>query len=150
MRKLFRFTMIVAIAALTMASCKSKQKVTEISGAFKPATEVKSETTAQPAAKTETLQEVTRNESFKLADGETNSGALNKKYHVVVGSFGIQSNATGLRNTLNNEGNPALIVINEKGMYRVLIDSFDDYKAAHDKIDSIKGRFPDAWVLVQK
>jgi cell division protein FtsN len=69
---------------------------------------------------------------------------------VVVGSFGKQSNAKGLQSTLNTEGNKAVIVVNEKGMFRVLISSYNDYKQAHVRIKEISNRFPDAWVLVQK
>jgi prophage antirepressor-like protein len=51
---------------------------------------------------------------------------------------------------LKSEGNKALVVINEKGMYRVLIASYNDYDQAHVRIKQISNRFPDAWVLVQK
>ena len=85
-----------------------------------------------------------------MADGETNTAAFNKKYHVVVGSFGVQNNAKNLQRTLNSEGNNALIVVNEQGMFRVLLASYDEYAQARSRIDQIKGRFPDAWVLRQK
>lgn len=151
MNKGFKFLMIIGLSVAVLSSCKTKQKVTDLTGANKPAVEASSEEMAvvQPAA-TSTLKEVTRNETFKLADGETNTSAMSKKYHVVVGSFSIQSNAINLRNTLLNEGNEALIVVNENGMFRVLVASFNDYTVAHQKIDAIKSRFADAWVLVQK
>ena len=43
-----------------------------------------------------------------------------------------------------------IIVINEKGMYRVLLISCDEYLQAKSKINNISDKFPDAWVLVQK
>ena len=92
--------------------------------------------------------EVTRNENFSLVDGDKN--ALTFKYYVVVGSFTKQSNAKGLQTSLITEGNKAIIVINEKLMYRVLISSFNDYNLAHARIREISTRFPDAWVLVHK
>lgn len=92
--------------------------------------------------------EVTRNENFTLVDGE--SAVFKSKYHVVVGSFSKAENAKGLQTNLKAEGNKAIVVKNEKGMYRVLISSFNDYYKAHDHIKQISGRFPDAWVLVQK
>ena len=75
---------------------------------------------------------------------------MNYKYHVVVGSFKNQSNAKGLQRTLNSEGNNAFIVVNEQGMYRVIINSYNDYNQAHARINDLQNRFPDAWVLIQK
>jgi cell division protein FtsN len=51
---------------------------------------------------------------------------------------------------LNAEGKKAVVVVNEKGMYRVLIASFNDYAQAHALISQINTRFPGSWVLVQK
>jgi cell division protein FtsN len=67
-----------------------------------------------------------------------------------VGSFKSQTNAKGLQSTLLSEGNKAIIVINEQGWYRVLIASYNEYAQARTKINQIKTRFADAWVLVQK
>ena len=91
---------------------------------------------------------MTRNESFSLSSGD--ASAFKSKYHVVVGSFKSIDNAKGLQSTLVKEGNKALVVVNEQGMYRVLMSSFNDYGMAHNFINNIKDRFPDAWVLVQK
>ena len=154
MKKTIRLMLALAVVVLATSACKSTQKITEIpAGAKKTAVAPKPVTPAPaPAAlattKTVVEPEVVRNENFSLVDGEKD--ALKNKYHVVVGSFKGQANAQGLQKTLNSEGNKALIVINEKGMYRVLIASFNDYKEAHVKIKEIAGRFADAWVLVQK
>lgn len=150
MTKTFRlFILLVAIVSVAFSACKSKQNVTSIPGANVPA---KSETISQPTTQksTTTEQEFTRNESFSAAAGESNVDALRKKYHVIVGSFTKHENAKGLRTQLVYEGNTALIVVNEKGMYRVIIASYDDYSGAKTKINQIKNRFSDAWVLVQK
>lgn len=149
MMRAIRLFIIVAVVGTLATSCKSKQKVTEITGADKPATTVAT-TTPTRVETTSDQSEVYRNETFKLADGETNAAAMGKKFHVVVGSFSIQNNAIGLKNTLVNEGNPSLIVVNEKGMFRVLLASFDEYAQARARINEVKGRFADAWVLVQK
>ncbi|MDR0370831.1 MAG: SPOR domain-containing protein [Prevotellaceae bacterium] len=93
---------------------------------------------------------VPRNEKFAMAEGEKNLTAFGKKYHVVVGSFRNQDNARGLQRTLNAQGNDALIVVNEQGMFRVLIASFNEHIEADRKIDRIKYEFPDAWVLIQR
>ena len=150
--------LIIALAVVMMAatSCKTKQKIAEIPAganieATAPKTVVTQPTVNQPPVSSEANDpEITRNENFSLANGETNSDAMNYKYHVVVGSFKSQSNAQGLQKTLNSEGNKAVIVVNEQGMFRVLIASFNDYKQAHVRIKDLASRFPDAWVLVKK
>ena len=159
MNKTIRLTIALAVVMLATSACKTKQKIVEVpAGANIEATSPKNvvttpaQTTTAPvenkAVSNET--EVTRNENFSLAEGETNTDALNYKYHVVVGSFTKQTNAKGLQSTLNNEGNKAVVVVNEKAMYRVLIYSVNDYAKAHAFIKQIANRFPDAWVLVQK
>lgn len=152
MKKIVGMFLMAAIVLTGSTSCKSKQKVTEISGANVEAT-AKTNTAATTASTTATAAtetEKTRNEKFSLAEGETNIAAFNSKYHVVVGSFSIQQNAKNLQRTLNSEGNNALVVVNEQGMFRVLIASFNEYTQARERINQINTRFPDAWVLVQK
>ena len=154
MNKTIRFFLALAIVAMTGTACKSKQKVAEIKGADIPATT----TTTTPTVTTLVVNttpevvsseaEVTRNETFSLSDGD--AAALKFRYHVVVGSFKSQTNAKGLQSTLLSEGNKAIIVINEQGWYRVLIASYNEYAQARTKINQIKTRFADAWVLVQK
>ena len=152
MKKILGMFLMAAIVLACSTSCKSKQKVTEISGANVEAT-AKTNTAAATASTTATAAtetEKTRNEKFSMAEGETNTAAFNSKYHVVVGSFSIQQNAKNLQRALNSEGNNALVVVNEQGMFRVLIASFNEYTQARERINQINTRFPDAWVLVQK
>jgi cell division protein FtsN len=157
--KSIRLTLALAVVIMATSACKTKQKIAEIpAGANIQAAAPKTSTVQTPSTYSTPASsdvksavnenEVTRNENFSLVDGE--AGSLNYKYHVVVGSFGKQTNAKGLQGTLKSEGNKALIVVNEKGMYRVLISSYNDYKQAHARIKEISNRFPDAWVLVQK
>ncbi|OIP84415.1 MAG: hypothetical protein AUK44_02500 [Porphyromonadaceae bacterium CG2_30_38_12] len=151
------FVTIVLVTTL-FSACKTKQKVTKITGANIEAnstvapsnnTQQAEVTTVDPSLQPE--QELTRNERFTLVDGDgVAGGSLTAKYYVVVGSFKSQMNAKGLQSTLKNEGNKALVVVNEQAMYRVLIASFNDYGDAHKLINQISQRFPDAWVLVQK
>lgn len=152
MNKAIRLFLALAVVAMASTACKSKQKVAEITGAnITVGSTNGSATTVTPAPVNESVvseNEVTRNESFTLAEGD--ASALNSKYHVVVGSFKSQTNAKGLQNTLNSEGNKALVVINEQGMYRVIIASFNEYSQAKSRIAQIQNRFADAWVLVQK
>jgi cell division protein FtsN len=142
--------LLVTFISLSLFSCKSKQLVSEIKGANVPATTEVAPKPVAPKPVVSTQPEVTRSESFKLAEGETNTTAMGKKYHVQVGAFSNHDNARNLRVKLVNEGNNALVVENESGMLRVIISSFDEYAEARAKIDQIKGAYPDAWVLVQK
>jgi cell division protein FtsN len=152
MKKVMRIFMMLAIVTFVATSCKTKQKVTEISGANVPATSttVSPSVTAAPVttAPVASEPEVTRNESFTLSEGD--AASMQYKYHVVVGSFKNPTNAKGLQSTLLSEGNKALVVVNEASWYRVIIASFNGYNEAHAKINQIKDRFADAWVLVQK
>lgn len=153
MNKTIKLILALAIVAMAGTACKSKQKVAEITGANIVVGSTTTTPTVTTPAKTTTTTvsnepEVTRNESFTLSEGD--ASALNNKYHVVVGSFKSQVNAKGLQTTLKNEGNKALVVVNEQGMFRVLIASYNEYSQARARINEIKERFADAWVLVQK
>ena len=154
MNKSIKLIIALGLVMMATSACKTKQKVAEIpAGANVEATNTATPTVVTKPGTYETTSnetEVTRNEKFKLADGETNTEAMNSKYHVVVGSFSVQANSKGLQSTLNAEGNKSIVVVNENGMFRVLITSLNDYKLAHDRIKQIATRFPDAWVLVQK
>jgi len=147
MKKTLPLIMIFAATMLLMPSCKSKQQITDISGAqIQAAAPTQTTVTIQA----EPVQEITRDEKFALATGETNADALKFKYHVVVGSFKTQSNAKGLQNSLNAEGHNSVVVVNETGMFRVIMTSYNEYAQARAHINRILNRFPDSWVLVQK
>jgi len=157
MNKIIRIFILVAIAGVSFTACKSKQKMTTVPGATIPAATTPTTTSSTVSSTTRPVQqptppqqEVTRQETFKLAAGETNNTALKKKFHVVVGAFTIHDNARNLRTKLTREGNDALTVENDKGMLRVIIASYNEYSQAKAKIDEIRATYSDAWVLVQK
>ena len=143
MKKSVYLLAVLFIAGLSFSACKSKQKVITIPNAHAEAAPAVIEA---PVSEPEEV----RDEKFTLDADERNTAVLNQKYHVVVGSFKNRDNAKGLQQTLNKEGNNAVIVVNEQGMYRVLIVSYQNYKEAREKINQIKTRFSDAWVLIQK
>lgn len=165
-------TALLACALLALGSCK----VQNAPGAYIPAEgdkpakealaqkpkkeEPKPAETPQPAetavaetpvaAETpavEAEKEVTRTEAFSVIEGESDTNL--KTYHVVIGSFKSQENAKRLQARMRPDYKP-VIVINERGMYRVLLTSYDDYASAKQKIADIRPQFADAWVLVQK
>ena len=84
-----------------------------------------------------------RQESVQLISG---SGL--KDFSVIVGSFGLISNAEGLQQRLKAAGYDAQIVKNEdKNMYRVVATTFASKAAAVDSRDQLRATYPDAWLL---
>ncbi len=89
-------------------------------------------------------------EKISLVEGETNTKLMTMKYHVVVGSFQNKDNAKKRQQEFTPAYTPTL-VINEKGMYRVILLSFDDYDSAKSAIKDLSDTLPkDTWVLRQK
>ena len=84
-----------------------------------------------------------RQESVQLIHGN----GLNA-YSVVVGSFGLLSNAESLYQRLRDAGYNAQVVKNEeKNMYRVVASSFADKPSAVTSRDQLRNTYPDAWLL---
>lgn len=104
----------------------------------------------EPAAPAPVVEEkeVTRAEKFEVIEEQKDVVVL-KKYHVVIGSFGNKDNALRLQAQMKPQYEP-IIVRNEKGMYRVLLMTYDTYKEAKTKIAEVRDQFPDAWVLVMQ
>ena len=102
----------------------------------------------EPAPKVVEEKEVTRAEKFEVIEEQKDVVVL-KKYHVVIGSFGNKDNALRLQGQMKPQYEP-IIVRNEKGMYRVLLMTYDTYKEAKAKIGEVREQFPDAWVLIRE
>lgn len=102
----------------------------------------------EPAPEVVEEKEVTRAEKFEVIEEQKDVVVL-KKYHVVIGSFGNKDNALRLQGQMKPQYEP-IIVRNEKGMYRVLLMTYDTYKEAKTKIVEIREQFPDAWVLIRE
>ena len=90
-----------------------------------------------------------REDIFRLVSDS--DAPLLRAYNIVVGSFSLQDNAKKLKSTLMESNYKPIIVVNEKGMFRVIIASFDNYDRAKDEMNnSVRDKFPDAWILTQK
>ena len=84
-----------------------------------------------------------RQESVQLIHGN----GLNA-FSVVVGSFGLLSNAESLYQRLKDAGYDAQVVKNdEKNMFRVVASSFAEKSAAVSSRDQLRNTYPDAWLL---
>ena len=76
------------------------------------------------------------------------SGNGLKAFSVVVGSFGLVSNAEGLQQRLRDAGYDAQIVKNEaNNMFRVVAATFSDKLGAVNSRDQLRATYPDAWLL---
>ena len=78
------------------------------------------------------------------------NGSGLKAFSVVVGSFGLQSNAEGLQQRLKNAGYDAQIVKNEdRNMFRVVAATFDNKADAARSRDQFREQeaYKDAWLL---
>ena len=78
------------------------------------------------------------------------SGNGLKAFSVVVGSFGLVSNAEGLQQRLKDAGYNAQIVKNEdRNMYRVIASTFDNKADAARSRDQFREQeaYKDAWLL---
>jgi cell division protein FtsN len=147
-------------AAMAFTSCKSSEsaykKAYEKAKQYDTATAQASNTDnsavvapveARPATETRVVDNLdnvsVRQESVLLV-----SGAGLKAFSVVVGSFGLISNAEGLQQRLRAAGYDAQIVKNEdKNMYRVVASTFAGKADAVYSRDQLRATYPDAWLL---
>jgi cell division protein FtsN len=147
-------------AALAFTSCKSSEsaykKAYEKAKQYDTATAQASNTdnsavvapvVARPATETRVVDNLdnvsVRQESVMLV-----SGVGLKAFSVVVGSFGLISNAEGLQQRLRAAGYDAQIVKNEdKNMYRVVASTFAGKADAVYSRDQLRATYPDAWLL---
>ena len=147
-------------AAMAFTSCKSSESAYK--KAYEKAKQYDTQTAQQEAvaqeavvapveAKPVTQAQVVdnldnisvRQESVQLIHGN----GLNA-FSVVVGSFGLLSNAESLYQRLKDAGYDAQVVKNEdKNMYRVVASSFAEKASAVSSRDQLRNTYPDAWLL---
>ncbi|GHT72300.1 cell division protein [Bacteroidia bacterium] len=149
--KFYLFGLAISFVFL-FSACKAKQsyymqsyeaaKAQEAQQATRPATEFTPVEKAKPTT-TENFQRE------KVTVVGTNSQL--KQYSVVIGSFVNKTNAESLRDRMAAQGYNALLAQNEKGMYRVIVATFDDKDRAAAERQVIKNKFApdfsDAWLL---
>ncbi len=172
MKKVFTSGVLVA-AALAFTACHSSES--EYKRAFeKSQAEQKAEEFYTQGYATQTTQQtspvevtavtpttvttVTPTTDYSQVDVRTeevsmvNGNGL-KAYSVVVGSFGLLSNAESLQSTLRDRGYGAQIVqatVNGSPFYRVVATTFDTKEQAAESRASLMREFEGAWLLYQK
>ena len=76
------------------------------------------------------------------------NGSGLKNFSVVVGSFSLEANATGLQQQLKSAGYDAQIVKNvERNMYRVVATTFDNKEDAAASRNDLQSKYAGAWLL---
>ena len=135
--------------AFAFTSCKSQESAYKKMYEKAQAQEAQSQTaqSSQPVVGQTASVTPLRQESVTLIDG---TGL--QQYSVVVGSFGLKTNAIGFQGTLKQAGYDAQVVYNAKvNMYRVICGTYADKSAAVQSRNAIRGskfnKTGDAWLL---
>ena len=149
--------------AMAFTSCKSSESAYK--KAYEKAKQYDTQTAQQQAQPVETSTAVvspvqtrpandtrvtdnTDNVSVRQERVSMVSGNGLKAFSVVVGSFGLVSNAEGLQQRLRDAGYDAQIVKNEdRNMYRVVAATFDNKADAARSRDQLRATYADAWLL---
>ncbi len=90
--------------------------------------------------------------SMTAAKGEA-SDFGSKHFYVILGSFSIYDNAQRFKKQLMSEDFYPGILVNQNGLYRVSVNSYDDETQARNRIREIREKFPqysDVWLLIKK
>jgi len=155
MKKILLFGAAVC-CMFTLGSCKSK------SSAYKTAyDQAKSNDTywEEEEDDTEVLtteeisyESVRPPEKLNVIQGEEESGL--KRYSVVIGAFGVRTNAYSMKERMTSEGYRPIIAENDLGLLRVIVASFDSRPDAVRARDAFKKKyapnFQDIWILERK
>ena len=162
MKKIFLMGFAL-VAAFAMSSCKSgesaykkayekaqaQQNAGTIVTPVNNAAEQNNQVSVTPV---QTVTPVTdySNVTVRTEDVTVVNGSGLKAYSVVVGSFGVQANATALQKKLSGQGYQAQVVKSPSNMYRVILSTHNDKVSAAQSRDKVRGTYPDAWLLYQK
>jgi cell division protein FtsN len=93
-----------------------------------------------------------REEKVTAAKGEA-SDLGSKRFYVIIGSFSIYENAQKFKKQLMSEDFFPGILVNENGLFRVSVNSYDDETMARTRISEIRqnfAKYSDVWLLVKK
>lgn len=154
MKKVFLFVAAAGML-LTFGSCKSKQsayKAAYEKAKEKEVTQAVEEVEEEPVMKTPSAKySGAATQSEKVTAVNPNEAGNLKRFSVVIGSFINKTNATALKNDMVAKGFNAFLAQNEKGMYRVIVASYNDKADAAEERDLLKAKyapkFQDAWLL---
>jgi len=155
---------VAAAAVLTLASCHSTdsayKKAYEKARAQEAAQKATSQQESPVVAPVETTPVVTAPTSAQSAADEKVTrekltvveGSPLKAYSVVVGAFGLRTNAEGVQQTLKNKGYAGAVIVRneERNLYRVVAATFDSKADAVNSRNQLRSLYPDAWLLLNE
>ena len=151
-------------AAMAFTSCKSSESAYK--QAYLKAKQQEQQQQQQPVVQTQQpeanvvvpleekpatqTQVVDNSDNVKVTQERVSliSGSGLKNFSVVVGSFSLEANATGLQQQLKTAGYDAQIVKNEeRNMYRVIATTFDTKEEASASRNDLQTKYAGAWLL---
>ncbi len=128
---------ILLLVVIMTVGCKSKKI------APKPEP-IKSETV-------EVKPVTSKEEKVTAASGEAKDFGT-KKFYIILGSYAVYENAQKFKKQLMAEDFFPGILVNEAGLYRVSVNSYDDETTARNRVAEIRGKYPkynDLWLLIK-
>ena len=147
---------LLILIVLMTAGCKTQKiapKPEPVKSESISSEPVKSETVAKSYGTTSTGNSSVRSreERFTAAQGEA-SDLGSKRFYLILGSFGKYENAQRLKKQLTTEAYSPGILVNEAGLYRVCVNSYNDEATARAKLGEIRqnAKYGDAWLLIKK
>lgn len=157
----------IALGAVAMTSCKSKEdvyrKMYEDAKAQETTVDQTKTVVVTPVETTKTEPAKTTTTTVDLSGTRQIQGGVTvvsgeqlKEFSVVVGSFQTQANAEGLKMLLQTKGYSSRVIktnetINgQTGWFRVIAASFSDKASAAQLRDQMIGDYPGAWLLYNK
>ncbi len=136
---------IVLLVMLMLAlGCKT-QKIAPKPVPVQSETVTKKSENAAPGVKS-------KEERVKAASGEANDLG-SKRFYIILGSYKIYEGAQKFKKQLMAEDFFPGILVNEAGLFRVSVNSYDDETVARSRIVEIRQKFPqysDLWLLIKK
>ena len=142
--KRFHFALILATLMVLGTSCKPKQsaykqvyeaaKEKEMQETASQPTTVKKDAASLPPVEVSVRKE-------KVEPVYPTDAAGLKKFSVVIASLSVKLNAESLKARMENEGHQVILAQNEKGMYRVIVASYDDKAQAAAKREQLYNNY---------
>jgi cell division protein FtsN len=149
MKTKFYLIGLAVCSLVVFDGCKSKESAYKAAYEAAKQKEIATVEEVVPVAKPQTTpvasSTYTQKEKVTVLEGSI------KQFNVVVGSFTNKTNAVSLKNRFEKDGYTVYLAQNERGMYRVIVATFDDKASAAAERDNIKVKnypnFQDAWIL---
>jgi cell division protein FtsN len=149
--KIYLFGLVFTFL-FSLNACKPKQSAYKAAYEAAKARELQ-ETNARPLEEITPVAKPTE-EDFQREKVTVIEGNSIHQFNVVVGSFINPTNARSLKERMERQGYAPVLAQNEKGMYRVIVATFNNRSLAVEEREAIKERFypefKDAWLLEQE